>query len=369
MATSYSRDDYNIGVICALPLERTAVESILDEHHDPLPTAPSDNNTYSFGSIGRHNIVVASLGAGDYGNVSASAVANDMRHCFKSVKYGLMVGIAGGIPRPGARDGDVRLGDIVVGCTNGVPSVINYRLGKETTNGFDIRSELAEPPAAIQTAVSALRTQHQREGPTYLRHLDNMFRQNPRLNRPQLWADYYNQPEEPDYLYHASFVHPRDAPDCEKCSWSDENVVSRSSRFLRNPPNGIQDVKFITFRDDGYADYLSVHYGTIASADTLMKNGVERDDVYWHIKSQRKAEALCFEMEAAGLVKRWPCLVIRGICDYSDSHKNDAWQNFAAATAAAYAKDLLLRIPPEEVENAPEANEVIVDGESESWSL
>lgn len=32
--------------------------------------------------------------------------------------------------------------------------------------------------------------------------------------------------------------------------------------------------------------------------------------------------ALCFKMEAAGLIADFPCLVVRSICDYADSHKN-----------------------------------------------
>ena len=359
MAASRSCDDYKIGIICALPLERTAVECMLDRHFDPLLTAPGDNNTYSFGGIGQHNVVIASLGAGDYGTVAAGGVANDLRRSFHGIKLGLMVGIAGGVPRPKTKDGDIRLGDIVVGCATGVPSVVNYRLGKETSTGFDIRSELAEPPAAIQTAVSALKIQHQRKGPTYLEHLDTMLQKNPRLDRPQLSIDYYNQPEEPDFLLQADVIHPQDAPDCKSCIESSGHMIIRDPRFQRDPPAGIGSVRFITFRDDGYADYPNVHYGTIASADTLMKNGLERDTVFQRIKWQRKADALCFEMEAAGIVKGWPCLVVRGICDYSDSHKNSAWQNFAAATAAAYAKDLLLRIPPETVGNAPRASEII----------
>jgi hypothetical protein len=51
-------------------------------------------------------------------------------------------------------------------------------------------------------------------------------------------------------------------------------------------------------------------------------------------------------MEAAGLMNDFPCLVIRGICDYADSHKNNTWQPYAAATAAAYAKEVLSVIPP-----------------------
>lgn len=58
---------------------------------------------------------------------------------------------------------------------------------------------------------------------------------------------------------------------------------------------------------------------------------------------------LCVEMEAAGLMDAFPCLVIREICDYADSHKNKKWQLYAAATAAAYMKELLSVIPPREV--------------------
>ncbi|KAK3613730.1 hypothetical protein LTR56_027710 [Elasticomyces elasticus] len=352
MAASVSIDEYKVGVICALPLERTAVDSMFDNYHDLLPTASGDVNTYSFGSIGKHNVVLASL----------CERGRDMRRSFPGVKFGLMVGIAGGPLRPTTKHHDLRLGDVVVGCVNGVPSVINYRLGKETSMGFDIRSELAEPPEAIQRAVSALKTQHQREGPTYLKRLDAMFRKNPRLNRPQISVDYYNQPQVPDYLLEADFVHPQDAAGCEGYRESVDHVVARGPRFLRDPPADVGTAKFIKRREDSFTDYPNVHYGTVASADTLMKDATERDAVYQRVKRQRKADVLCFEMEAVGIVKGRQCLVVRGICDYSDSHKNDAWQNFAPATAAAYAKDLLLRIPPEMVSKSPRANDVIDEG-------
>jgi hypothetical protein len=58
-------------------------------------------------------------------------------------------------------------------------------------------------------------------------------------------------------------------------------------------------------------------------------------------------------MEAAGLMDNFPCLVIRGICDYADSHKNKQWQGYAAATAGAYAKELLSVIPPKQVAETP----------------
>lgn len=84
-----------------------------------------------------------------------------------------------------------------------------------------------------------------------------------------------------------------------------------------------------------------VHYGLIAS-DTLMKDADMRN------RLAKEANILCFEMEAAGLMDHFPCLVIRGICDYSDTHKNKSWQGYAAAVAAAYAKELLDTIPTAE---------------------
>ncbi|RAO72805.1 uncharacterized protein BHQ10_008817 [Talaromyces amestolkiae] len=60
----------------------------------------------------------------------------------------------------------------------------------------------------------------------------------------------------------------------------------------------------------------------------------------------KERNVLCFEMEAAGLMDRIPCLVIRGVCDYSDSHKQEEWQGYAALTAAAYAEQLLSITPP-----------------------
>jgi hypothetical protein len=82
-----------------------------------------------------------------------------------------------------------------------------------------------------------------------------------------------------------------------------------------------------------------IHYGLIASGDQIMRHGATRE------RLRKELDVLCFEMEAAGLMDDFPCLVVRGICDYADSHKNKRWQGYAAATAAAYAKELLSVIP------------------------
>ncbi|KAF5856198.1 hypothetical protein ETB97_007699 [Aspergillus alliaceus] len=41
----------------------------------------------------------------------------------------------------------------------------------------------------------------------------------------------------------------------------------------------------------------------------------------------------------------FPCIVIGGICDYADSHKNKDWQGHATAVAAATTKELLSLVP------------------------
>lgn len=343
-------ESYMVGIICALPLERTAVELMLDETHAAIDTPYGDYNVYTYGRIGTHNVVIASLGFGTYGTVSAAGVANDLRRSFPHLKYTLMVGIGGGVPRLG-RDGvDIRLGDIVVGCTNGAPTIINYTLGKDLSGAFEIRSQLGEPPDLLSRAVAALKTQHQISDPTYLHHLADMLEKKPWFNDPKLQEDYFNLLDTEDNLFAADTLHPAYEHDCSTCL---NASIFRQPRYLRR--HGLPDAKFIRKRQDGSADYPTVFFGSLGSADTLMKSGTRRDAVYAMIQQQRNAKILCFEMEASGIVKGWPCLVIRGICDYSDSHKNDHWQNFAAATAAAYAKDLLIRIRPNAVADTKSA--------------
>jgi nucleoside phosphorylase len=99
---------------------------------------------------------------------------------------------------------------------------------------------------------------------------------------------------------------------------------------------------------------VAVYYGTIASGNQVMRSAADRDRL-----SAELGGVLCFEMEAAGLMNSFPCLVIRGICDYADSHKNKRWQPYAAATAAAYAKEVLSIIPAAEMAKTHTVEEAI----------
>ncbi|KAG9907320.1 purine and uridine phosphorylase, partial [Aureobasidium melanogenum] len=121
-------------------------------------------------------------------------------------------------------------------------------------------------------------------------------------------------------------------PSCTACEKAKE--IARDARGSTNP---------------------EIHYGIIASGDTLVKNALRRDEL---VKGTGE-ECICFEMEAAGIMNTFPCVVIRGICDYADSHKNDRWQGYAAATAAAYAKELLEIIPCADLQRTEKAIKIL----------
>ena len=104
---SPSNDDYTVGWICAISIEYLAAQLCLDEEHErPQDVSRHDNNDYTLGRVGEHNVVIAVLPDGEYGTSSAGSVARDMLHSFPNVRIGLMVGIGGGEPNP--PDHDVR---------------------------------------------------------------------------------------------------------------------------------------------------------------------------------------------------------------------------------------------------------------------
>src|SRR4051794_38173053 len=107
---------YHVGWIAALPLERTAAFLMLDEEHGApanFEQSSNDPNSYTWGRIAEHNVVIASLEAGMYGTVSAATTAQNMLSSFPNVRIGLLVAIGAGIARLD-KGRDIRLGDVVV---------------------------------------------------------------------------------------------------------------------------------------------------------------------------------------------------------------------------------------------------------------
>ncbi|KAF2395931.1 purine and uridine phosphorylase [Trichodelitschia bisporula] len=308
--------EYTIGWICALPIELAAAREMLDEEHQDLPQSPPDDNIYRLGRIGEHNTVIVGFPAGFTGSSQAARVASQMQTTFKSIRFGLMVGIGGGVP---SRRHDIRLGDVVVSQpSNGHGGIIQYDFGKTRPDGFERTGFLNSPPTALLSAVASLKANRDLEK-KFLRHLL-------KPTRPPWFA----QNAGPDVLYCANYNHDRPGTDdCRECKT--EHVEQRQPR-----------------------EHFIVHYGTIASGNQVMRDATTRDNV-----SKDLGGVLCFEMEAAGLMNHFPCLVVRGICDYADSHKNKNWQLFAAGLAAAYAKEVLLLMPAAEVETGSSAVELM----------
>ncbi|KAJ4246003.1 hypothetical protein NW762_013747 [Fusarium torreyae] len=286
---------YTVAWICALHFEMAAARAMLDEEHDSLPRQANDSNSYVLGSIQKHNVVIACLPTHQYGTNNAAMVLGDLKRTFPKIGIGLMVGIGGGVPTKA----DIRLGDIIVGVR-----VMQYDFGKVVDGKVQRTAVPKIPGSSIRTSISNLRSRHELSGTRVPLILRDKMGENPS----------YSLPDEPDRLFQSSYSHESSTAACEECDQS--KLELRKMRVSTGPV---------------------IHYGGIASGNQVMKDAASRDQI------ARELDVICFEMEAAGLMDIMPCLPIRGICDYSDSHKAKGWQRYAAATAAAYAYEFLER--------------------------
>ncbi|KAF2003275.1 purine and uridine phosphorylase, partial [Amniculicola lignicola CBS 123094] len=303
-------EDYTIGWVCALPMEITAAVGMLDEEHGRLVKPPFDQNTYTLGRIGKHNVVIVGLPAGALGSSAAAMVAASMAASFPRLRFALMVGIGGGVPSSGH---DIRLGDVVVSTPNDMHGgVIQYDFGRVFAGGrFTRTGTLDAPPPVLLRASSELRAKHLIGEPGLLHFIEESVKKYPTL------GNRYNYPgEERDLLFEPTYEHPGFSSTCEQCD---------HDRIIRRPQRNSPAPK--------------IHYGSIATGNAVVRDAMVRDQL------GAELGALCFEMEAAGLLNSFPSLMIRGISDYSDSHKNKDWQFYAAVNAAAYAKELICTVP------------------------
>ncbi|KAE8332983.1 ankyrin repeat-containing domain protein [Aspergillus sergii] len=288
------RREYTVACICALSIELAAVTALLDDVHSPLPQSDIDSNTYTLGSMSGHNVVTVCLQSGVCGTTSAAFLVAHMRRTFPSIRFG---------------DADVRLGNVVVSMpTEKYGGVIQYDYGKMCYGHLEPMGLLNKPSPLLLTVLSKMRS-------SYIL---------PETKTKQIFSDalqehqatrHFSRPNK-DWLFHAMYEHPRGNPDCSSCDKS--QLVSREPRASDEP---------------------HIHYGLIVSGNQVMKDARARDSI------AKDLHALCFEMEAAGIMDQLSCLVIRGICDYCDCHKQNDWQGYAALAAAAYTKALLSLVP------------------------
>jgi len=318
MSKKLTHDDYTVGWICPLEVEQIAALEMLDEEHKRLPQALSDHNVYNLGSIAGHNVVIAGLY--QPGNNPAATVVTQMRTTFPNLRFGLLVGIGGGVPVK-TDNGLIRLGDVVVSKPAGEHSgAVQYDHGKAKAGQFERTGTLAPPPAVLLNAAQdlAAKRARSREDPIEdnIKRVDISIRGLRKYKHPGAGQD---------YLYKPDYIHLKPGVSCNECG------CNPSQRVLR-----LTD-------DEDDEPYIVVHRGTIASGELVLKDAVLRDQL------AKEYGLLCFEMEAAGALADFPCIVIRGISDYCDSHKNDQWHGYAAAAAAAYARQLFFHMPIDEV--------------------
>ncbi len=307
--------EYTVAWISALSEELTAAVVVLDEEHEPPDRRDTNDPIYTLGVIRGHNVVIACLPAGCTGIAPTATLAARLTARFTNIIFGLLVGIAGGCPSDGT---DIRLGDVVVSQPrDGYGGVVQYdKVRRLPGNKVQHTSHMNQPPAYMLSALTMLQSKHQRGERSFAKYLSEL-KGDPLFSR---------EAAGPDRLFRTDYQH-KAGSSCAECD--EQELIKRDPRPTHHS--------------------IMVHYGTIASANSLIRDAAERD----RLCAELGGNILCFEMEAAGLVNSVPCLVIRGICDYADSHKNKKWQPYASATAAAFAKDYLSVIRPTSIAKVP----------------
>ncbi|KAK5071361.1 hypothetical protein LTR70_010745 [Exophiala xenobiotica] len=292
--------EYTVAWISAIGKEYEFACELFDEEHETPSDLRGDDSCYRFGRVSGHNVIMAKLPEGIAGTSPATELATKITSSFPSL----------------------RLGDVVVSVpvsSQRAPGVLNYQFdSSDQGTGFQLRGFLNSPPGLLLNAVSKLKSYR-----GYARRVDETIQDVIKKAEPEL-EEYRRPPSNTDVLYKTSFKHTdRNIPCSTLClSATSVVVVERVNRSSSIPV---------------------FHYGTIGSANDLMRDPTVRDTL------ASEQGILCLEMESAGLMNtNFRCLVIRGISDYADTHKNDMWHGYAAAAAAAYAKHLLKCIRPQD---------------------
>ncbi|KAI0531625.1 nucleoside phosphorylase domain-containing protein [Xylaria digitata] len=297
--------DYTVGWVCVLPIEFAASIKLLEEKHQSLPQRNGDSNSYALGCISDHNVVIVSrpVTEASASPISAAVVVENLVSAFPHIRFILLVGVGSGVPSLKA---DIRLGDVVVGTPGRKhEGVIQYYVGG--TGAEEIFQHTGSPnlpPNILLGAMARLRTDEtlgEGDFAGLLRKLSNQasLRETRR-----------------DVLFSPTYNHVGGSS-CDSCD--NTYSIERTPR----PNNG-----------------PVAHYGLIASVNAIIKDTVARDRLASEIGG-----VICFEAEAAGMNNDLPCLTIRGIADYGDSHKNELWLWYAALAAASYAAWLLVYTP------------------------
>ena len=318
---------YTVGWLCAIEEEELAALGMLDAKHDSPTPCPISQNGYTYGEICDHNVVIVKLPAGQTGQAGASRTAVLFSESFPTMKIYLFVGIGGGMPSNYYDNTDcqgskrpIHLGDVVVASPKqtGVHAIVEYDRGRETTNGFESFGLVGHPITELVIAVDKVESTWKDGGSPFHDHLVRLSPEKLRERRVNYDFCKFERPDSShDMLFKSEYKHvDKDDTTCSQCS--KDHIIERDP-----------------------SDLPAFHRGPIASGNKVIQDAEKRDKL-----SDKYQHAICFDMEAAGVLLETNCLVIRGISDYADSHKSYRWHNYAAATAAAFARQLLYDMPP-----------------------
>jgi nucleoside phosphorylase len=347
--TTYSEplhcDDFGIAILCALRNEGDAVLGMFDEFWEVdalLMKAKGDCNSYTTGRIGVHNVVLAIMPG--IGKGASASMAASLRSTFSSIRLGLVVGICGGVPpmEEGERK-EMLLGDVVIST-----AVIQFDFGRQYPNSFKpkdtLESNLGRPNPEIRSFLETIQSIYGKK-----KLQTNSLTSLTALFNKEDFSEWAYPGADEDILYPPTYLHKHQQPGvctiCETCPSGEDDVCdevpnSDCAKLMCNTKMQITRKRLEIIKRESQekpptAQMPEIHFGQIASGDTVMKSGRHRDEC------AKKANAVAFEMEGAGVWDNFPTVVIKGVCDYADSHKNKKWQKYAAASAAACMKGYL----------------------------
>ncbi|KAJ4126980.1 hypothetical protein NW768_008601 [Fusarium equiseti] len=327
--------DYRIAIICALKSEANAVRAVFDtfwaDHrvNDGIRRAHDDPNHYTTGTILGHNVVIAHMP--EYGKGSSARVAANIRHTFPDITLALVVGVCGGVPNTD-RD-EIMLGDVVVS-----QCIVEYDRGRQFPDQVRPLNTLGDSQNADVRGFLAMLERD------FLEHFTAEYLEEaPRAEhplRPIPKPRHLGFSE--DRLHQSNHRHKHHIQgECQKC---DACVDDTKDTCDESKTSSCEVLRCIDLKARKRAENSNdikprVYFGKVGSGDLVMKSGTHRDQ--W----ADRLGVIAFEMEGAGVCGTIPCLVVKGVCDYADSHKNKDWQGYAAATAAACMKAILKKWP------------------------
>ncbi|KAK3997831.1 nucleoside phosphorylase domain-containing protein [Cladorrhinum sp. PSN332] len=360
-----SRYDFDVAIICALPVETQAVLDLFDcfwdENGEPYGKARRDPNQYRTGRIGRDDVVLLTLPGP--GKINAARGSTELLSSFPGIRLILVVGTCGGVPRAqgGSADEDYQseptLGDVVVS-----DAVIEFDVGRQYHNCFRIETDSQVDGGKAQMDIlSLLSTFDDYHGKFRLGNKVAQFlealqeKESKHSSEAGGNSTKYQYPgTSQDRLFPPAYLH-RHRFGNEACGCSD-TWICESAAAASCEEVGCDESQMVKHReqlvfkqkleevDMKKAQRPAIHIGAFASGDTMMASGTHRDMI------ADENNVVAFDMEAAGVWDLFhaSCIVVKGVSNYADSHINKRWQSFAAATAASTAKAILaLRSRPD----------------------